>query len=154
MFSRLWLWGVPVKLLATAVKQFSAINLFLNLIVLAVKRTHMKKILYVDVVIVDQQAAWAGWGRSLFLGVCLLWWIFQQRPSNNKKESKPKKPSKNSSSSLFSVIFIPSLPPSLMGVMWMFAASRLLVCDACCGLSVGTFKSALLAAVEPQNKRA
>lgn len=153
MFSRLWLWGVPVKLLATAVKQFSAINLFLNLIVLAVKRTHMKEILYVDVVIVDQQAAWAGWGRSLFLGVCLLWWIFQQRPSNNKKESKPKKPLKK----LFIIPFlchIYSLPPSLMGVMWMFAASRLLVCDACCGLSVGTFKSALLAAVEPQNKRA
>lgn len=64
---------MPVKLLATAVKQFSAINLFLNLIVLAVKRTHMKEILYVDVVIADQQAAWAGWGRSLFLGVCLLW---------------------------------------------------------------------------------
>lgn len=153
MFSRLWLWGVPVKLLATAVKQFSAINLFLNLIVLAVKRTHMKEILYVDVVIVDQQAAWAGWGRSLFLGVCLLWWIFQQRPSNNKKESKPKKPLKK----LFIIPFlchIYSLPPSLMGVMWMFTASRLLVCDACCGLSVGTFKSALLAAVEPQNKRA
>lgn len=153
MFSRLWLWGVPVKLLATAVKQFSAINLFLNLIVLAVKRTHMKEILYVDVVIVDQQAAWAGWGRSLFLGVCLLWWIFQQRPSNNKKESKPKKPLKK----LFIIPFlchIYSLPPSLMGVMWMFAASRLLVCDACCGLSVGTFKSVPLAAVEPQNKRA
>lgn len=153
MFSRLWLWGVPVKLLATAVKQFSAINLFLNLIVLAVKRTHMKEILYVDVVIVDQQAAWVGWGRSLFLGVCLLWWIFQQRPSNNKKESKPKNPLKK----LFIIPFlchIYSLPPSLMGVMWMFAASRLLVCDACCGLSVGTFKSALLAAVEPQNKRA
>lgn len=153
MFSRLWLWGVPVKLLATAVKQFSAINLFLNLIVLAVKRTHMKEILYVDVVIVDQQATWAGWGRSLFLGVCLLWWIFQQRPSNNKKESKPKKPLKK----LFIIPFlchIYSLPPSLMGVMWMFAASRLLVCDACCGLSVGTFKSAPLAAVEPQNKRA
>lgn len=32
-------------------------------------------------------------------------------------------------------------PPSLMGVMWMFAASPLLVCDACCGLSAGTFNS-------------
>lgn len=27
-------------------------------------------------------------GRSLCLGVCLLWWSFQQRPSNNKKQNK------------------------------------------------------------------
>lgn len=39
-----------------------------------------------------------------------------------------------------------------MGVMWMLSASCLLVCDACCGLSVGTFKAAAPAAVEPQNK--
>lgn len=43
--------------------------------------------------------------------------------------------------------------PSLVGVMWMFAATPLLVCNACCGLSVGTFYSAPPAAVEPQNKR-
>lgn len=29
-----------------------------------------------------------------------------------------------------------------MGVMWMFTASHLLVCDACCGLSAGAFNSA------------
>ena len=28
-----------------------------------------------------------------------------------------------------------------MGVMWVYAASPLLVCDACCGLSAGTFNS-------------
>lgn len=70
-----------------------------------------------------------------------------------KKKANQKKPLKK----LFIIPFlchIYSLPPSLMGVMWMFAASRLLVCDACCGLSVGTFKSVPLAAVEPQNKRA
>lgn len=59
------------------------------------------------------------------------------------------------SSSFFfyvTVFFSFSLRPSLMSVMWMLNASCLLVCDACCGLSVGTFKAAAPAAVEPQNK--
>lgn len=45
-----------------------------------------------------------------------------------------------------------SLHLSLTSVMWMLSASCLLVCDACCGPSVGTFKAAAPAAVEPQNK--
>lgn len=42
---------------------------------------------------------------------------------------------------------------SLRGVLWMFAASAPLVCNACCGPSVGVFYSSLPPAVQPQNKR-
>lgn len=113
----------------------------------------MKEILYVAVVIVDQQAARPGRGDHFCGGgVCLLWWIFQQRPSNNKKKKKENEKRETLHPPFFLCHIYPP-PPSLMGVMWMFAASRLLVCDACCGLSVGTFESAPLAAVEPQSKR-
>lgn len=88
-------------------------------------------------------------GRSLFLGVCLLWQIFRTHPYYYKEYKKKILPS-----SLYScfVIFFP-IAASLIEVMCIFSSSRLLVCDACCGLSVGAFKSASPTAVEPQNKR-
>lgn len=56
---------------ATAVKQFSGNNLSQNdarVIQLSslVKKTHIKEILYVSVVVVGQQAAWPGWGDYCF----------------------------------------------------------------------------------------
>lgn len=77
-------------------------------------------------------------GEMIVFGrICLLWCCFQQRPSNDFFFFFF---FSSSSSSLFSVTVSP--PPSLMAVMWMLAVSPLLVCEACCGLSVVTFNSA------------
>lgn len=140
------------ELPATAEKQFSSNNLSQNdarVIQLSspMKKTHMKEILYVAVVIVGQQAAWPGWGDYCFWAFVSCGEVSSSAHSIIKKKALHHPPSLCHSF---------SLPPSLMGVMWMFAASPLLVCDACCGFSAGAFNSTPpppLAAVEPQNKR-
>lgn len=81
---------------------------------------------YVAVVIVGQQAAWLGWGDYCF-------WAFVScgKVSSSAHPIIKKK-------KFFIIPFLChsfSLPPSVMGVLWMFAASPFLVCDACCGFS-------------------
>lgn len=120
----------------TAVEQFSGNNLSQNdarVIQLSspMKKTHIKEILYVAVVVMGQQAVWPGWVDYCF-------WAFV---SCGKASSSAHPVIKKSAlHHPFSVSHF-SPPPSLTGVMWMYAASPLLVCDACCGLSAGTFNS-------------
>jgi len=66
---------------------------------------------------------------TVFLGVCLLRWSFQQPPPHPITYIYKK--------ALHHPFTSFSHPPSLMGVMWTLAASALLVCDACRRLSVG-----------------
>ncbi len=121
----------------TAVEQFSSNNLSntdARVIQLSspMKKTHINEILDVAVVVVGQRAAWQGWRDYCF-------WAFVSCGEVSSSAHPIIK------EMLFIIPFlchIFSPPPFLMGVMWMFAASPPLVCDACCGLSAGTFNSA------------
>lgn len=95
------------------------------------KKTHMKEILYVAV-IVGQQAAWSGWGDYCIWAFVSCGEVSSSAHPIIKKQT------------FFIIPFLChmfSLPSSLMGVMLKFTASPLLVCDAYCGFSVGAFTS-------------
>lgn len=100
---------------------------------LSMKKTHMKEILYVAV-IVGQQAAWSGWGDYC------VWAFVSCGEVSSSAHPIIKKKQMFFIIPIFCRMF--SLLSSLMGVRLMFAASPLLVCDACCGFSVGAFTSA------------
>lgn len=130
--------------LTTAVKQFSSPDLSQNDVKVIhlskpMKKTHMKD----AAVIVGHQAAWPGWGDHCF-------WAFVSCGELSRGAPPLMKENALHHPLFFVTVFY--FHPSLMGVTWMLSASCLLVCDACCGLSVGTFKAAAPAAVEPQSK--
>lgn len=107
-------------------------------------KTHWKD----AVVAVVHQATWPGWGDHCFWAFVVCGKFSKHTPPIIKNTKK-----KHALIPLLLFCFLSPLVASLIEVMWIFSSSRLLVCDACCGLSVGAFKSASPTAVEPQNKR-